>query len=158
MRRSQLLLEDETTTAEQFVGVTADITNRQGATYTAERIRGCSAGRLVLRHADTWVQIDADDITAATTHDDIPAAATRTVRVADRGTSRSYEGVTIRPVTLVWTCPYCDRPRGEPRSSRIPEDGEFYYADAWSNPCAHLDRYSQVLVEAGVHLLQPVKA
>ena len=158
MKASRLLLNGESANAAQLIGLTADITTRQGTTYTAELIRGYSAGRLVLRHADTWVQIDADDITAATTHDDIPAAATRTVRVADRGTSRSYEGVTIRPVTLVWTCPYCDRPRGEPRTSRIPEDGEYYYADAWSNPCAHLDLYSQILVEAGVHLLQPVKA
>ncbi|WP_141575730.1 hypothetical protein [Actinomadura sp. WMMA1423] len=158
MRHSHLLLDGERATAERLVGLTADITTRQGTTYTAELVRGYYAGQVVLRHADTWVQIDAADITTGRTHDDIPPAITRTVRVADRGTSRSYEGVTIRRVTLVWTCPYCGRPRGEPRTSRIPEDGEYYYADAWSNPCAHTDMYAQVLVEAGVHLVQRVEA
>jgi hypothetical protein len=158
MRAFRLLLNGEPATAEQLVGVTADITTRQGTTYTTELIRGYHAGRLVLRHADTWVQIGAGDVTTGKTHDDTPAAATRTVIVADRGYSRSYEGVTERAVTLVWTCPLCGRPRGEPRNSRLPEDGWNYCVHQWDNPCGHLDMYAQVLVEAGAHPVQPVKS
>ncbi|MFI0406491.1 hypothetical protein [Actinomadura sp. 3N508] len=144
-------------TAQQLVGATADITTRHNGAHTAALIYGHHAGRLVLRPAGEWVQIDADDITAGHTHDDTPLADRRTVRVCDRGTSRSYEGITIRAITLVWTCPACGRPRGEPRNGRLIEDGEHYHVHIWDNPCGHIDMYGQCLIEAGVHATRPVK-
>lgn len=155
MSRSWLLLDGEPATPQQLVGATADVTTRQGIAYTAELIRGYHAERLVLRQDGAWIQIDAADITAGRAHDAISRADTRTVRVSDRGTSKSYEGVTIRTITLVWTCPDCGRPRGEVRDGRVIEDGEHYHVHVWDNPCGHLDLYSHVLVEAGVHLAQP---
>ncbi|MER6816116.1 hypothetical protein ABT299_43205 [Spirillospora sp. NPDC000708] len=158
MSRSQLLLDSEPATPQQLVGATADLTTRQGAQYTAELIRGYHAGRLVLRPAGVWVQLDAADVISGVTHDATPHADTRTVQLPDRGTSRSYEGITIRTVTLVWTCPACDRPRGEPRISRLPEDGEHYYVHTWRNACGHNDLYTCCLVEAGCHPARPVDA
>ncbi|WP_242890894.1 hypothetical protein [Actinomadura litoris] len=146
-------LYSEPATSQQLIGATADIITRQDA-YPAALIRGHHADRLVLRLAEVWVQVNVSDITTLGTKSDIPLADTRAVRVADRGTSRSYEGIAIRTVQLVWTCPACGRPRGEPGHSMIVEDGEYYYVDAWSNTCGHIDMYRQVLVEAGWHPIQ----
>lgn len=158
MTGAHLLVDGEPTTAEKLVGATADITTRQGDHHDGEVIRGYYAGRLVLRPADAWVQIDADDVARGFVHDDTPKADVRVVQVTDRGFSRSYEGVTVRTLTLVWTCPVCGGERGKPRDGRVIEDGWHYYVHVWDNPCGHHDMYAACLVEAGVHPAQPVRA
>lgn len=62
------------------------------------------------------------------------------------GTS-SY-GVRTSTVAIADTCPRCGGPRGEPRLTRQCEEGEFYFAHAWTNPCGHVDDYAAVLTEA----------
>ena len=71
-----------------------------------------------------------------------------TVRVIDRGKSRSYTGVTVRTVTIPATCPTCGGPRGEPRNHNQCEDGDWLSVDVWKNPCGHVDSYTDVLAEA----------
>jgi hypothetical protein len=75
---------------------------------------------------------------------------TMTVRVIDRGTSRSYEGLRIRQVNISAYCLKDGQRRGEPRGHHFSEDGEWYTCDRWTNPCGHVDMYDDVLVEAGV--------
>jgi len=91
--------------------------------------------------------------TAATTSlaAKLGAIPAMTVRVGDRGYSRSYEGVSVRTVAISAACPNCGGPRGEKRSGRIIEDGEYYWVDDWDNQCGHEDMYASVLVEAGWH-------
>jgi hypothetical protein len=73
---------------------------------------------------------------------------TMTVRVVDRGTSRSYTGVNIRTVTIPAVCPKCGGPRGGKYPHNFCEDGEWMNCDRWDNPCGHTDYYSAVLEEA----------
>jgi hypothetical protein len=78
---------------------------------------------------------------------------TRTVVVLDRAAQdaawgRGGGGLVFRTVTLVWICPSCFGPRGEPSPRRFCEDGEFYWVDCWQNPCGHVDHYPEVLREA----------
>lgn len=59
-----------------------------------------------------------------------------------------FPGVIRRTVEINDKCPSCGGPRGKPQKARYHEWGEFYYVDNWTNPCGHLDRYSDVLQEA----------
>ncbi|WP_327415479.1 hypothetical protein [Streptomyces sp. NBC_01233] len=91
-----------------------------------------------------WVRWVAGD-------EPVPALPeTMTVRVTNRGEGPGYSGVGIVTVTVAARCPQCGGPRGwdTVKTSRITEDGEHYYADAWSNPCGHLDLYADVLRES----------
>lgn len=83
-----------------------------------------------------------------TTDIDFPEHMAMKVRVVDRGTSRSYEGVKIRTVAIQRSCPKCGGPRGEVYSHRFCEDGAWYDCDRWDNPCGHVDMYTDVLIEA----------
>ncbi|MEV6565949.1 hypothetical protein [Streptomyces kronopolitis] len=70
-----------------------------------------------------------------------------TYRVCDRGDGPGYTGIRIVTVTIAAECPRCGGPRGEGSSHRFHEDGEWYVADRWANPCGHLDMYGAVLAE-----------
>ncbi|MFD3844793.1 hypothetical protein ACFWVB_02735 [Streptomyces microflavus] len=76
-----------------------------------------------------------------------PLPAERRYQVCDRGTSSSYEGVRIVTVTVSPTCPVCGGPRGEARSHRFHEDGDWLSVDMWDNACGHVDMYGAALVE-----------
>lgn len=54
----------------------------------------------------------------------------------------------IVTVSVLKRCPVCGGPRGEARSKRYSEDGEFYSVDNWENSCGHLDKYDDVYLEA----------
>ncbi|MFF2940260.1 hypothetical protein ACFVSQ_10495 [Streptomyces niveus] len=75
---------------------------------------------------------------------------TMTVRVTSRGDGPGYSGVGIVTVTVEARCPMCGGPRGwdTVKPNRFPEDGEWYTADEWENPCGHLDLYPAVLQES----------
>ncbi|MGW6420638.1 hypothetical protein [Streptomyces sp. NPDC055055] len=75
---------------------------------------------------------------------------TMTVRVTSRGDGPGYSGVGIVTVTVAALCPKCGGPRGTDtvRPHRFHEDGEWYVADTWDNPCGHVDLYSSVLRES----------
>ena len=75
---------------------------------------------------------------------------TMTVRIIDRstwGTHLPYPW--IRTVDISTRCPRCGARRGQPRAHRFPEDGGWYEADTWENPCGHVDTYERVLAEVG---------
>lgn len=44
-------------------------------------------------------------------------------------------------IEIADTCPICGGPRGEPKSYRFHEDGEWRVVDQWDNPCGHVDTY-----------------
>ncbi len=57
-------------------------------------------------------------------------------------------GVVLRTVEIADACPACGGDRGRPVPRRFCEDGEWYDADCWANPCGHVDKYAAVLAEA----------
>lgn len=95
-----------------------------------------------------------------TTLELVHPSPTRTVVVLDRtaqdaGWGRGGGGIVLRNVTLVWICPRCLGPRGEPVRRPACEDGHHYAVDCWTNPCGHVDTYSAVLREAQLHEATP---
>ncbi len=77
------------------------------------------------------------------------------VTVIDRAATDARWGsgpskVVLREVKIGDVCPTCGGPRGEPRWQRQCEDGEWFSAHQWTNPCGHVDYYPAVLREAGV--------
>lgn len=99
------------------------------------------------------VLLSQDHLVAAITSlaANIGAIPAMTVKVGDRGYTRSYEGVRVRTVVISAVCPQCGGPRGEKLPGRIIEDGEYYWVHNWDNPCGHADMYDAVLREAGRH-------
>jgi hypothetical protein len=73
------------------------------------------------------------------------------VKVMYRNSWFGGDGWTFYPVTveIADTCPQCGGPRGEPAPNHFRECGEWYTVDTWENPCGHMDRYPDVLREAG---------
>ena len=61
-----------------------------------------------------------------------------------------YLTPVLREVEISGTCPVCGGPRGEPNSRRTSEEGMVFDVDVWRNPCGHVDKYRDVLVEAKV--------
>jgi hypothetical protein len=62
------------------------------------------------------------------------------------------EGWHIRTplVEVVWECPTCGGPMGEPKGRNWYEDGETYHCDVWENSCGHVARYKDLkIVEKG---------
>ncbi|WP_030672214.1 hypothetical protein [Streptomyces sp. NRRL B-1347] len=73
------------------------------------------------------------------------------VRVPDYGTQVGYEGVAICTVEISSTCPRCGEPRGPVRPDPFVHDGQRLVRDQWTNPCGHVDQYSEVIAEARRH-------
>jgi len=61
-----------------------------------------------------------------------------------------HEGVLGRHYWLRWVCPECGGPRGEPHPVRSYDGSRILYCDGWSNPCGHVDKYSNVRLEAAM--------
>lgn len=45
-------------------------------------------------------------------------------------------------------CPVCGELRGNPYAYNFCEDGEWFTVDKWDNPCGHIDKYADVILEA----------
>lgn len=59
-----------------------------------------------------------------------------------------HQGFYSQQVTLLWICPVCLGPRGEPFET-ISYDGSRRLAvDGWTNPCGHVDSYTDCRREA----------
>ncbi len=54
----------------------------------------------------------------------------------------------IRRVEIRDTCIRCGGLRGRKQVHHFAEDGAYYVVDRWDNPCGHVDKYEDVLVEA----------
>lgn len=73
----------------------------------------------------------------------------RSVLVIDRS-SRGQPGASypnIKRVSLNWTCPVCDGPRGEPYIYHFFENDDYHICHRWDNPCGHVVKYVDVLKE-----------
>lgn len=68
--------------------------------------------------------------------------------------SAQHQGFYSVELFLNWVCPVCGGPRGEPYKT-ISYDGSMRLSvDGWNNPCGHVDKYSDVRVEA-MQVLEP---
>lgn len=51
-------------------------------------------------------------------------------------------------VELLWVCPRCGGPRGEPEPGISYDGSHRMHVHQWTNPCGHIDFYRDLLVEA----------
>lgn len=73
---------------------------------------------------------------------------TRTVRIP---ACDEHNGMHSVLVTLMWLCPHCGGPRGEPFSTISYDGSRRLGCDGWVNQCGHVDTYAAVRREAGVN-------
>ena len=55
--------------------------------------------------------------------------------------------VLLATVEISDQCPACGGPRGDPHWRNFYEDGVSYSAQCWENPCGHVDRYADVILD-----------
>lgn len=83
---------------------------------------------------------------------------TMTVTIRDRSAEAPWGYGLTAPITRMVTisafCPVCGERRGEPRGMHQCDDGAWYWVQVWENPCGHIDRYADVVIEA-VERAQP---
>jgi hypothetical protein len=58
-----------------------------------------------------------------------------------------HEGISQMIVELNWICPICGTPRGEPCKVRSYDGSKSMVVDGWTNPCGHVDKYSDIREE-----------
>ncbi len=78
----------------------------------------------------------------------------RTVTIPACEMHGGYPGYAAR-VVLEWTCPHCGGPRGEPAPTISYDGSRRLGVDGWSNPCGHIDKYSDVRAEVRTNGLNP---
>ncbi|PGO60653.1 hypothetical protein [Priestia megaterium] len=49
---------------------------------------------------------------------------------------------------VLWKCPTCGEPMGEPKGKNFYEDGDSYFCHTWTNPCGHVAPYDEVKMKA----------
>lgn len=74
----------------------------------------------------------------------------RSVCIPDR---IEHEGFYWKLVTLRWICPVCGGPRGTPHKVRSYDGSQSMVVDGWTNPCGHVDKYSDVIKEYNERVL-----
>lgn len=84
-----------------------------------------------------------DEKPPQTISSDPTALVTKSVYIPAVAEHAGFYGVRL---TLVWVCPVCGGPRGEPFQT-ISYGGSLG-ADGWRNECGHIDKYSDVQAEA----------
>jgi len=63
---------------------------------------------------------------------------------------RDHHGVLAISAVVDWRCIHCGAPRGEP-IKYLSYDGSLRLAvDTWTNPCGHVELYSDVRKSLGV--------
>lgn len=62
--------------------------------------------------------------------------------------SPEHNGIYKRWVRLVWVCPVCGMPRGEPREGTSIDGSIRMSVSVWENACGHVDKYTAVINEA----------
>lgn len=55
-------------------------------------------------------------------------------------------------VKVIWQCPICGKPMGNPHMISLSEDKIDYTVSAWVNPCGHKVLYNQIQVAPGWEL------
>ena len=74
------------------------------------------------------------------------ATEVRTVTIPACDEHDGYASITV---TLLWSCPLCGGPRGEPVRAVSYDGSRRLGCDGWTNPCGHIDIYAAVRREAG---------
>jgi len=69
----------------------------------------------------------------------------RTVQIPG---SDQHAGHRLITVTLAWVCPDCGGPRGHVTRTTSYDGSRQLGCDGWTNPCGHVDLYSNVRREA----------
>lgn len=64
--------------------------------------------------------------------------------------TQEHQGFHAVEVTLVWRCPSCGGPRGEPYETISYDGSRRLGCHGWDNPCGHVDYYRDVRKEAGL--------
>ena len=75
-------------------------------------------------------------------------AADRPAAASTSATSPARGAPATRRVELLWTCPVCGGPRGEPYDSTVDDEGAPAGVQCWENSCGHVDSDVAVVVEA----------
>jgi hypothetical protein len=70
------------------------------------------------------------------------------VRIVIIPACEQHEGIYNIRVNLYWICPICGGPRGEVVNSRSFDGSRQMFCHGWTNPCGHVDKYSDVRIEA----------
>lgn len=78
---------------------------------------------------------------------DNPKVPTKQVYIPATPTHAGFYGMTVE---IAWVCPVCGGPRGKVFKTVSYDGSRRLYCDGWTNPCGHVDRYSEVRREAGV--------
>lgn len=60
----------------------------------------------------------------------------------------NHSGFLTVTVKLHWTCPECGGPRGDTFRTQSYDGALPVQCDGWNNPCAHIDHYADVRLEA----------
>lgn len=60
----------------------------------------------------------------------------------------NHEGINTVDVNLRWVCPVCGQPRGKIGTGYSYDGSLRCVVDTWENPCGHIDKYSNVIIEA----------
>lgn len=50
-------------------------------------------------------------------------------------------------VNVLWKCPTCGEPMGEPKGKNFFEDGDSHHCDIWDNQCGHVAHYESLQIE-----------
>jgi len=50
-------------------------------------------------------------------------------------------------VEVLWECPVCGGPMGDPKDHGFCEDGDWHRCDIWENPCGHVAKYDQIKIK-----------
>lgn len=56
-----------------------------------------------------------------------------------------HYGIITKEIEISDKCPVCDGPRGEPEPHYTYENDCIAWPHVWTNPCGHLDKYSDLL-------------
>lgn len=71
----------------------------------------------------------------------------RTVKIPAFEMHEGFIGNVVA-IRLNWTCPTCGGERGEIYDTISYDGSRRLNVDGWKNPCGHIDKYSQVRIEA----------
>lgn len=69
-----------------------------------------------------------------------------------RGATGVYQHPEMVQVEVLWICPTCRKPRGEPASVAFKIDDQQVSFDRWHNACGHVDLQRDIVLEG--HALQ----
>lgn len=78
--------------------------------------------------------------------------AVKTVYIPSREQHEGIYGIAVR---LGWGCPRCGKERGQIKRGRSYDGSLMLDADTWENPCSHVDKYTDCIIEAQNNGLNP---